>query len=209
MEVTIIPVGTLGTNCYMLSSQSGLAVLIDPGSQPEKIAGILDSRELTLTAILLTHGHWDHTGAVKGLLGIYPKANCYVGRHDKELLCDKAKFEAIGRTLDWEDYHLPNAKELKDGESLELDELVITVIETPGHSLGSVCYLCGDVIFSGDTLFYENIGRCDFYGGDFDSIKKSLAKLANLPGDYTVYPGHGEPTTLNHERAHNPYISRK
>ena len=111
------------------------------------------------------------------------------------------------RGLDWSNYYLPEVKEIEEGRKLSLDDLTIKVIETPGHSLGGVCYLCGEVIFAGDTLFRETVGRCDLYGGNFDTLRQSLAKLAALEGDYTVYPGHGDSTTLAYERQNNPYMN--
>ena len=207
MNVTIIPVGMLGTNCYLLASRAGSCALIDPGAQPEKITDILEEKEYTLRYILLTHGHWDHLGAVKKLMEKFPGVPCYIGAEDKELLTDPEKSSRMARAQDWETLHIPDAKELGDGDKLELDELTLEVIETPGHSKGSVCYLCENIIFSGDTLFLENCGRCDLYGGDFGVMKKSLKRLAGLSGEYTVYPGHGEATSLSHERAHNPYIN--
>ena len=206
MNVLIVPVGMIGTNCYILASQDNSCVLIDPGAQPEKIASILRQKKCELKYILLTHGHWDHTGAVKGLMEIYPQAQCYIGKGDKELLVDKSKIELMLPGMDWNDFYIPQAKELEDGQEFELSELKIKVMESSGHSLGSVCYICRDAIFSGDTLFLENVGRCDLYGGDMDTLRGSLAKLCDLEGDYTVYPGHGQSTTLNHERKHNYYI---
>ena len=206
MNVTITPVGMLGTNCYLLSSESKSCVLIDPGAQPEKIASILEEGRYALRSVLLTHGHWDHIGALKALIEQYPQAKCYIGANDKEMLTDPDKSLASMRIPDVDNYLFTEALELREGDELELDELVIKVMETPGHTLGSVCYICGDAIFSGDTLFLESVGRCDLYGGNFDTMRKSLKKLTALDGDYTVYPGHGESTSLEHERKNNPYI---
>jgi len=197
----------LGTNCYLLRSESGNAALIDPGGQPEKIADILERAGGKLKYILLTHGHYDHTGGVKYLIEKYPEAECFIGKGDKELLVDREKAAFMLRGLDWDTYHLPQTKELSEGDEITLDEITIKVIETPGHSVGGVCYITGDLIFSGDTLFLETVGRCDLYGGDFDVLRSSLARLSALEGDFTVYPGHGEPTTLSHERQHNPYMN--
>ena len=206
MNITIIPVGALGTNCYLIISEKGAAVLIDPGAGAEKIAGILEEKGCLLKCIMLTHGHWDHTGGVRLLLEKFPEADCCIGAGDKEMVTDEDRFSGMLRGGRWEDHFIPEVKELAEGDKIELDELILAVMETPGHSLGSLCFVCQDVIFSGDTLFYENCGRCDLYGGDFDAMKASLARLAGLPGDYTVYPGHGQSTTMEYERAKNPYI---
>ena len=208
MDITIIPVGTLGTNCYLITSEKGAAALIDPGSGAEKIAGILEDKNCELKYILLTHGHWDHTGGVRYLLEKYPQSQCHIGKGDKEMVTDEERFAGALRGGRWEDHYIPEAKELADGDKIELDELTLTVMETPGHSLGSVCFVCQDAIFAGDTVFLENVGRCDLYGGDFDTMKATLSKLAALPGDYSIYPGHGPSTTLQHEREKNPYFPR-
>ena len=208
MNLTIIPVGTLGTNCYLIISEKGSGALVDPGAGGEKIAKILEKKNCALKYILLTHGHWDHTGGVRYLLGKYPEAECCIGKADREMITDEEKFSEMIRGNPWENHYIPEAKELVDGDKIELDELTFTVMETPGHSFGSVCFICQDAIFSGDTLFWENVGRCDLYGGSFDTMQASLAKLAGLPGDYTVYPGHGQSTTLQYEREKNPYFPR-
>ena len=96
--------------------------------------------------------------------------------------------------------------EVKDGDTITQDELTFKVLHTPGHSAGSVCYICDDVIFSGDTLFCGSMGRTDFEDGSSEEILKSLKKLANLKGDYKVYPGHFQSTTLEAERKNNPYM---
>jgi len=209
MNVLIVPVGMLGTNCYILACKDNSCALIDPGGQAEKLASILEQRQYTPKYILFTHGHWDHTGAAKALMEKYPQAECYIGKGDKELLVDKSKMISPPPSVNENDLYIPEAKELEDGQELMLGELKIKVMETPGHSLGSVCYICEDVIFSGDTLFFENVGRCDLYGGNLDTLRGSLSKLCGLEGGYTVYPGHGEATTLDHERKHNYYIQNR
>ncbi len=205
MKVIIAPVGTLGTNCYIAGSESGDAFVVDPGAQPEKLAGILKEQNLTPKYILLTHGHYDHIGGVKGLMEKFPDITLYIGENDKEMLEDASKSYA-NRWDDGEDHRILGAQTLKEGDTLEVGNLTVSVLDTPGHTKGGVCYLCGDVIFSGDTLFRGDIGRCDLYGGNFDVMKQSLAKLAALEGDYTVYPGHEQSTTLDYERAYNPYL---
>lgn len=206
MNITIAPVGLLGTNCYIVTSEEGGCFVVDPGAQPVKILQLLEEKKLTPKYILLTHGHYDHIGGVRRLLEAFPEAELYIGEGDYELLSDPKKNYILDRGLSEEDYHLPQAKTVSEGHIFELDELEIGVLATPGHTKGGVCYLCGEVIFSGDTLFLENCGRCDLYGGDFEVMKESLARLAGLEGDYTVYPGHGESTSMEHERGHNPYI---
>jgi glyoxylase-like metal-dependent hydrolase (beta-lactamase superfamily II) len=206
MQVTIVPVGMSGTNCYLLASDEKSCAIIDPGANAKRISGVIAEKGLIPKYILITHGHWDHTGAVKELMALFPEAELYIGEKDAELLEDPEKSRAIFRGVNIDDYIVPGAGRLADGETLTLDGLEITVIETPGHTRGGVCYICRDAIFAGDTLFYQSVGRCDLYGGNFDALRESLKRLCALSGDPVVYPGHGETTTLGYERAHNPYI---
>jgi len=209
MQVSIIPVGMLGTNSYLLASEKKSCALIDPGAQPEKLASIIEENGYTLRYILLTHGHWDHTGAVKKLMQKFPKAVCFIGNGDKDMLTDHKAVSYMISEKDWDDFHIPDVMGVSEGDVLELDELKIQVIETPGHTVGSVCYICDDAIFTGDTLFHGSIGRCDFPGGDFGTMRKSLLRLAGMAGQgkkYAVYPGHGDATTLEYESKNNPYI---
>lgn len=207
MKITIMPVGLLGTNCYLLASEAGGCAVIDPGAQPEKICGEIAKRGYIPRCILLTHGHHDHIGGVKKLREQYPEVPLYIGAADNELLEDGRGSRILSQKLSQAQYEFGEAELLQDGQELELDELKIRVITTPGHTKGGVCYVCGDTIFSGDTLFLGDVGRTDLYGGDYAVLKSSLQKLAGLPGDYTVYPGHGEHTTLEHERKNNRYIN--
>lgn len=207
MNILNIPVGFLGTNCYILSDGSGACAVVDPGAQPEKIMGLLAEKNLKVEYILLTHGHHDHIGGVKKLAEAYPDARLCIGKNDVEMLSDAQKSLASGRYDNAENFHLSKAEPLEEGGELTLGELSIRVMETPGHTKGGVCYICGNVIFSGDTLFHGDVGRCDLYGGDYAVMKKSLKKLAELPGDYAVYPGHGDESTLEYERKNNRYIA--
>lgn len=207
MDIIIIPVGSLGTNCYLLRSKAGGCAVIDPGAQAEKIIARIAAENLSVKYILLTHGHHDHIGGVKRLAAEYPDAEIYIGKNDLEMLTDTGKSYAALRHGQADEFVISRAGTVEDGRELELDELVIRVMETPGHTKGGVCYICEDVIFSGDTLFYRDVGRCDLYGGDYDVMKASLRKLVALSGNYRVYPGHGEDTTLDFERSKNTYIA--
>lgn len=207
MNIIIIPVGSLGTNCYLLCSKAGGCAVIDPGAQAEKIMARIAEEKLEVKYILLTHGHHDHIGGVRRLSKEYPDAEVYIGKNDHEMLTDTSKSYAAMRYGQADDFIVDRARTVDDGQELVLDELTIRVMETPGHTRGGVCYVCDDVIFSGDTLFYRDVGRCDLYGGNYDVLKTSLKKLAALDGNYRVYPGHGDGTTLDFERAQNPYIA--
>lgn len=207
MNLTIIPVGMLGTNCYILASEAKGCFIIDPGAQPDKIASVIGERGLTPRYILLTHGHHDHIGGVKKLMERYPDVALYIGAGDAETLTDPAKSHGVNRGgMTKEEATFENVHTAREGDTFAVDELTVSVLETPGHSLGGLTYLCENLMFSGDTLFWGDVGRTDLYGGDYDTLKASLRKLSALDGDFVVYPGHGESTTLNYERQHNRYI---
>lgn len=206
MNQITLTVGILAANCYLLCSDQGNCAIIDPGANPKRIAREITEAGLSPKMILLTHGHHDHFGAAKELLTRFPKIPLYIGEEDLELLSDPVKSYASTRTKNLENFLIHEAHELSDGDELHLDELTIRVLHTPGHTKGSVVYVCKDSMFSGDTLFLEDCGNCDFYGGSFAKMKTSLKHLAELPEDYTVYPGHGPSTTLSFEREHNPYM---
>ncbi len=205
MKITSMPLGILKANCYIITSQKNNAVVIDPGGQSHKLMKFLDENGITLKKILLTHGHFDHAGAVNDLMA-KTRAEVYIHRLDGEFLTDIDKFFCTHRPLfDFEpirDY-IP----LEDNDVIELDEIKIKVLHTPGHSKGSSIFIIDDVIFSGDTLFKDSCGRTDLYGGNYSQILASLKKIAALTGDYKIYTGHGEATTLNYERQYNEFMN--
>ncbi len=203
MKIVMMPVGMLEVNCCIVASEQGNAAVIDPGGEAGRILDYLESNGLTVKKILLTHGHFDHIGGVKALKDATDAELC-IHEADASMLTDAARnMSAVFGTP-----YAPVAADrlLRDGDSVALDELCFQVIHTPGHTPGSVSYLTGETLFSGDTLFRESIGRTDFPGGDSHEIMESLKKLRGLPGDYTVLSGHGEKTTLSWEREHNPYL---
>jgi glyoxylase-like metal-dependent hydrolase (beta-lactamase superfamily II) len=159
--------------------------------------------------ILLTHGHHDHIGGVKRLLEKFEGLTVSIGGGDLEMLGDTQKSLAQFRSSDDSQFVVSKANTLSDDDVVEVDELSVRVMETPGHTKGGVCYIVADMIFSGDTLFCDDIGRCDLYGGSYPTIRRSLAKLCGLlfdGKDYAVYPGHGRETTLDYESRNNRYI---
>ncbi len=209
MQVLTVPVGALGTNCYIVSEfDHGPAVVIDPGADASKIIDCLESHDLTPAAVLLTHGHFDHFGALETLIDTFG-CDFYISKEDSLMIRDGTKnfsvsfyYEPIVTTA------LPKTM-LTDGITLSLAGLTVLVMATPGHSLGSVCYRIGDALFTGDTLFQGICGRVDGYGGSGKSILRSLAMLRNIDGNLTVYPGHGEQTSLDYERNNNIYMKLK
>ena len=184
--------GAYQTNTYLVwGENSQTCVVIDPGYQPEKILSQVEKEGKKVEAVLLTHGHFDHVGGVRR---IAEETGCVVYMHPEERSLPGEL--TAGELYPSRDY---------DGE-VTAGGLIFGVLHTPGHTPGSVCLVCDSVIFSGDTLFAGSMGRTDFPGGDLSAMGKSLKRLRELPGDYQVFPGHGEDTTLSHERETNPYL---
>ena len=194
MEITCLTLGLYQTNCYIVhNSGSSACCVIDPGYEAEKILNKVQSLGLTVEAILLTHGHFDHVGAVAEIAS---ETYCavYISAADLSL----PPMITNGR-LYYTDTYPASGRVTAAG-------IPWTVLPTPGHTPGSVCLICGDVMFSGDTLFCGSCGRTDLPGGNSADILASLKKLAALPGNYRVCPGHGSSTELNWERDSNPYM---
>ena len=192
MQVHTLTLGAYQTNCYILEN-GGKCVIIDPGYEPERILSFLKEKGLTLDAVLLTHGHFDHVGAVRELASELD-VKVYIHEGDLSL---PPQFTA--GPLYYTDTY-------KGGLSIEAAGLDVFVRHTPGHTPGSVCLLVENALFSGDTLFAGSCGRTDLPGGDWNAIQESLRRLVRMPGDLAVYPGHGEATTLEQERKQNPYM---
>ena len=158
-----------------------------------------------MSHILLTHGHYDHTGAVLELCAALPPLSVYIHRTDfhstdARLFQLEDQLEAAGR--------LPVVKFYGEGDHVALGGLDIRVLHTPGHSAGSVTLQCENILFCGDTLFAGSCGRTDFPGGDYRAMLRSLGRLGKLEGNYQVYPGHEQPTNLDSERRFNPYMQQ-
>ena len=186
MEVKEITVGPVGTRCYMLSGDgSRECVVIDPGDEAARIRKMTEGKKLT--AILLTHGHFDHIGAVRELMG--PDTRLYIHALDAPMLTDPEL--NAGRTLLDADVTAPAATDYVDeGDLLTLAGLEIRVMHTPGHTPGGVCYLTEGHLFSGDTLFEHGWGRTDLPGGDQHALFASLRRLMPLAQTLVLHPGH-------------------
>ena len=194
MKILTIQGGSLYTNCYMVwNEDSPTCVLIDPGFQAEQILEHVRRQGKQVEAVLLTHGHFDHVGGVKGLA---EETGCKVYIHKEDLTLPSQL--TLG-TIPYTDHY-------DEGDTLELAGLTFQVLHTPGHTPGGVCLLCEDAMFAGDTLFCLSCGRTDLPGGDFRQMFRSLARLAALEGDYRVFSGHGESSMLSMERENNPYM---
>ena len=203
MKVKTLSVGELGTNCYIVT-ENGTAVVIDPADECERIVSALEGDELS--GILLTHGHFDHTGAVNELKKRYG-CEIIISAEDEEMLSDNKKNAAflIGAFPS----PITADKLVKDGDIIEIGSLSFEVISTPGHTKGSVTYKIDDSLFTGDTLFKGTVGRCDLYGGNSARLIESLEKLATLDDSFKVYPGHDQKTTIGYEKQTNYYMRKR
>ena len=194
LQIHTLPLGDYQTNCYILHQEGNRdCVVIDPGYEPEIILSYLREKDLTLQAILLTHGHFDHVGAVRELAA---QTDCRVYINPKDL--------SMPPMLTAGPLYYTNT--YGEGDRLEIAGISFRVLETPGHTPGSVCLITENNIFSGDTLFRGSCGRTDLPGGDYRAMKESLKRLSALREDYNVYPGHGSNTTLAWEQKTNPYL---
>ena len=193
LKIHTLTLGMYQTNTYIIHEENSKGCcVIDPGYEVDAILRKCEALGLNVEAILLTHGHFDHVGAVRDLAA---DTGCRVfacaGDEQLPPMFTGGKLYVTDR--------------YEEGTILNIAGLYIRVLHTPGHTPGSVCLLVDDVIFSGDTLFAGSCGRTDI-GGSWTEIQASLKRLSLLEGDFTVYPGHGESTTLAAERRYNPYM---
>ena len=194
LKVHTLALGAYQTNCYIIHDEgSKTCCILDPGYTPEVVLDYLEEKGLSAEAILLTHGHFDHVGAVRQIAA---ETGCKVYIHPEDL--SLPPMMTAGPLYYTHTYSEP--------DTLNLAGLTLSVLHTPGHTPGSVCLLTENALFSGDTLFCRSCGRTDLPGGDWATIVASLKRLASFQTNYWVFPGHGESTTLAEEKRYNPYL---
>lgn len=202
MRIVTLHTTMLETGTYVVIN-GGRAFVVDPGADAERIIAAAEAEGAKIEWVLLTHAHFDHIGAAAALQR--EGAQIVLHRDDVKLI---KSFQNLSVLAGVKVEHFTPDVTVAGGETLDVAGVSVKVIHTPGHTAGSVCYVAGDVIFSGDTLFALSYGRTDFPTGSFAQLKNSVVnKLFALEGDYKVLPGHEGPTTLDYERAHNPILT--
>ena len=207
MKIQNFVLGMVGTNCYLVvNEEEKQCILIDPAVYSGEITEQIRREGLDLRAILLTHGHFDHIMGIDGFRKEFPEIPVYAHREEEALLRDASMNASLelGRQ-----YTFSGAAYAEDGDVLDLAGMQFQVIHTPGHTIGGCCYYLQEekVLFSGDTLFRESIGRTDFPTGNGGQLMRSIReKLFTLPEETAVYPGHMERTTIGDEKKYNPYF---
>ncbi len=204
MIVQTLHTGEMDSNTYWLTDPStGLCAVIDPGFPSKQLTRLADEAGEKLQYILLTHRHFDHIGAA----AFYKqRTGAKVCIHAKDACgLSSGFFSLAGANVP--SHPLTPDYTISEGDRIRVGESIVTVLETPGHTVGSVTFWCDGDLFTGDTLFRLGAGRTDLPTGHYEQLLASLKRLAELPGDYRVLPGHGKPSTLDVERAMNPFLS--
>lgn len=205
MEIKALRLGEIAVNCYLLSTNKA-AVIIDPGFASSEINAFIEENSDKETLILLTHGHFDHIGAVKELKEKY-NLKVAIGELDAPALVDN---NLNLSNLFGTDYNGTTADILvSDGDEITVGDITFKAIHTPGHTVGGMCYLLGDILFAGDTLFKYSIGRTDFPGGDYRTLMNSIKGLLTLSDQTSVLSGHGDETHIGMEKRYNPFLSER
>jgi hydroxyacylglutathione hydrolase len=209
MKIDYLILGGYQTNCYVLRQNDAAqdCLIIDPGLEADELLELLEEQKLNPLAVILTHGHIDHIAGVTALRSRFPEIKLYIHKLDVEMLSEPminlSTMTGAGFTTEPEDVSL------QDGDVIDLAGVKLLVLHTPGHTPGGISLYSKEagVVFAGDTLFADSIGRTDFPGGSMSQLLNSVRlKLFTLPEKTEVYPGHGPATTIAAEKAHNPFF---
>lgn len=208
MIVKRLTVGPIMANCFVLGcEESSEGAVIDPGDEPDRILEVLADNHLTAKLIINTHGHFDHVGANRKLKEA-TGAPILIHALDTPMLSQLASSAAAWGML--AENSPPPDRELEDGDEVSFGEITLKVLHTPGHTPGGISLFTDHEVFVGDTLFAGSIGRTDFAGGSFETLKDSIQrKLFTLDDDLVVYPGHNHPTTIGTEKRTNPFVGER
>ena len=205
MKILTVVSNALGNNTYIVVSEKGNAVVIDPSTDYFKIQKAIEEANAEVKYVLLTHGHFDHTASVSLVKEKYG-AKVVINQKDAEMLGNPKK----SLSFMFEKNPAPVTPDITvtDGDKLNLDELEFEFMTTPGHTMGSTVIFCGDILFTGDMILEGTVGRMDFAGGSEEMMIESVKRLAKIEKNYTLLCGHGEPSTLDKEKQQNPYFIR-
>ncbi|MDK2918429.1 MAG: hydroxyacylglutathione hydrolase [Candidatus Petromonas sp.] len=205
MYIERIPVGIYAANCYLIACEkTNKAAVIDPGADVDKILGKVHENDFTLEYIILTHGHGDHIGAVEEIKN-RTDAKVLVHKDDEYLI--KSPSKNLSSMMSGPDVEFNADKLLEEGDRINLGQLELEIIHTPGHTPGGITIKVEDLLFTGDTLFANSIGRTDFEGGSYEEIIRSIkTKLLKFDDSTKVMPGHGPASTIGIERTTNPFL---
>lgn len=202
MEIKAVVLGILDVNCYLIEGKNGV-VVIDPGYKSKEAEEFLKNNSDKERLIILTHNHFDHIGFADELSKL-TNTRIAIGEYDN----DGLQNPQVNLSVNFAKRMNPPKADilLKDGDELNVGDLQFKIMHTPGHTIGGICLLSDNCIFSGDTLFFESVGRTDFPGGSSEELEKSILRLYESGDGLTVYPGHGPETTVGHEKHLNPYV---
>lgn len=198
----------LNVNCYIIASElEDEAIIIDPGAEARRIFDVIEERQLSTTAVICTHGHFDHIGGVAELVEL-TGAEVFIHRGDARYMED-ATLNLSGYIDAPASIAVPT-RPVEDGQILKLGEMRLKVLHTPGHTPGSISILVGEAVFCGDLIFAGSVGRVDFPGGSWEALSLSVReKIFTLPERLILYPGHGSSTTIGEEKKYNPYFGSR